>query len=329
MSTSFNLVISKFLARIAIVKKYTWHVIACSFLSSILTVHYSNANSLSSVQATSYSKAKVEKLSGGFKFIEGPVWDKRGFLLFSDISANTIYKWTADGQISLFRHPAGRANGNTLDQEGRLITAEHDRRLIRTEKNSALTILAQRYGSKRLNSPNDVVVRSDGSIYFTDPPYGISKEKEELGFYGVYLRSPNGTLILLTKEMLRPNGLAFSPDEKKLYVSDSEKGHIRVFQVASDGKLTNGRVFAQLQAPADKGVPDGMKVDVQGNVYCSGPAGIWVFSPNGQLLGKIIVPEVVTNLAWGDLDYKSLYITATQSLYRIRLNVQGVQPGKP
>lgn len=324
-------------------KKYIWQIIACSFLSSILTVHCSNANSLSGVQATSYSKAKVETLSGGFKFIEGPVWDKRGFLLFSDISANTIYKWTPDGQISIFRHPAGRANGNTLDLEGRLITAEHDRRLIRTEKNSALTaklaggnppsgrlrVLAQRYGSKRLNSPNDVVVKSDGSIYFTDPPYGISKEKEELGFYGVYLRSPDGTLILLTKEMVRPNGLAFSPDEKKLYVSDSENGHIRVFQVKSDGKLTNGRVFAQLQAPADKGVPDGMKVDVQGNIYCSGPAGIWVFSPNGQLLGKIIVPEVVTNLAWGDLDYKSLYITATKSLYRIRLNVRGVQPGKP
>jgi len=279
--------------------------------------------------ATSYSKAQVEKLSGGFKFIEGPVWDKRGFLLFSDISANTIYKWTPDGQTSIFRHPAGRANGNTLDREGRLITAEHDRRLTRTEKNSALTVLAQRYGSKRLNSPNDVVVKSDGSIYFTDPPYGISQEKEELGFYGVYLRSPDGALMLLTKEMVRPNGLAFSPDEKKLYVSDSEKGYIRIFHVKSDGKLTNGRVFAQLQAPADKGVPDGMKVDVQGNVYCSGPAGIWVFSPNGQLLGKIIVPEVVTNLAWGDKDYKSLYITATQSLYRIRLNVRGVQPGKP
>ena len=247
----------------------------------------------------------------------------------SQPGANTIYKWTSNGQLSIFRHPAGRANGNTLDLEGRLITAEHDRRLVRTEQNSTLTVLAQRYGGKRLNSPNDVVVKSNGSIYFTDPPYGISKEKEELGFYGVYLQSPDGTLILLTKEMVRPNGLAFSPDEKKLYVSDSEKGHIRVFHVKSDGKLTNGRVFAQLQAPADKGVPDGMKVDVQGNVYCSGPAGIWVFSPNGQLLGKIIVPEVVTNLAWGDKNYKSLYITSTGSLYRIRLNVEGVQPGKP
>ncbi len=310
-------------------KKYTWQIIVCGFLLGILAVQHSNTNSLSSLQAITYRKAKVEKLSGGFKFIEGPVWDKRGFLLFSDISANTIYKWTPNGQTSIYRHPAGRANGNTLDREGRLITAEHDRRLVRTEQNSTLTVLAQRYGGKRLNSPNDVVVKLDGSIYFTDPPYGISKEKEELGFYGVYRRSPDGTLILLTNEMVRPNGLTFSPDEKKLYVSDSEKGHILVFQVASDGKLSKNKVFAQLKAPADKGVPDGMKVDVQGNIYCSGPAGIWVFSPTGQLLAKIIVPEVVTNLAWGDKDYKSLYITATGSLYKIRLNVAGVPPSKP
>lgn len=291
-----------------------------------MTVPYSNANNLSSLQAIAYSQPKVEKLAGGFKFIEGPVWDKRGFLLLSDISANTIYKWTPDNQISIFRHPAGRANGNTLDREGRLITAEHDGRLVRTEKNSTLTVLAQHYGSKRLNSPNDVVVKSDGSIYFTDPPYGIGKEKEELGFYGVYRRSPDGTLILLTKEMVRPNGLAFSPDEKQLYVSDSQTGHIRVFPVKSNGKLSKSRVFAHLKGAKDKGVPDGMKVDVQGNIYCSGPEGLWIFSPNGQLLGKIIVPEVVTNLAWGDKDYRSLYITATQSLYRIRLNIAGVKP---
>ncbi|WP_233221051.1 SMP-30/gluconolactonase/LRE family protein [Chlorogloea sp. CCALA 695] len=309
-------------------KKSTWQTIICGCILSILTVQHSNVYSLSSLQEVAYSNAKVEKLSGGFKFIEGPVWDRRGFLLFSDISANTIYKWTPNGQTSIFRYPAGRANGNTLDLEGRLITAEQDRRLVRTEQNNTLTVLTERYGGKQLNSPNDVVVKSDGSIYFTDPPYGISKEKEELGFYGVYRRSPNGTLILLTNEMVRPNGLAFSPDEKKLYVSDSENGHIRVFQVNSDGKLSEGRVFAQLKGPENKGVPDGMKVDVQGNVYCSGLGGLWVLSPTGQLLGKIIVPEVVTNLAWGDKDYKSLYITATGSLYRIRLNVAGVQPGK-
>ncbi len=295
----------------------------------MLSVQHRNAHSLSGLQELAIGKAKLEKLSSGFKFTEGPVWDKRGFLLFSDLGANTIYKWTPNGQVSIFRYPAGRSNGNTLDREGRLITAEHDRRLVRTENNSTLTVLAERYKSKRLNSPNDVVVKSDSSIYFTDPPYGISKEKEELGFYGIYRRSPDGTLILLTKEMVRPNGLAFSPDEKKLYVSDSENKHIFVFQVKADGKLSNGRVFAQLQKPEGNGVPDGMKVDVQGNVYCSGSEGLWIFSPNGQLLSKIIVPEVVTNLAWGDKDYKSLYITATKSLYRIRLNVRGVPPGTP
>ena len=295
----------------------------------MLTAHHSNANSPSGLQTIMSSNAKVEKLSGGFKFIEGPVWDRRGFLLFSDMGANAIYKWTPGGQISIFRRPGGHPNGNTLDLEGRLITAEHDRRIVRAQKDDKLTVLAERYLFKRLNSPNDVVTKSDGSTYFTDPPYGIGKEKEELGFYGVYRLSSDRTLTLLTKEMVRPNGLAFSPDEKKLYVSDSENRHIRVFQVKPDGRLTNGQVFAQLEGSTGKGVPDGMKVDVQGNVYCSGPEGVWIFSLNAQLLGKIIVPEVVTNLAWGDKDYKTLYITATKGLYRIRLNIAGIQPGKP
>ncbi|WP_243714139.1 SMP-30/gluconolactonase/LRE family protein [Nostoc sp. 106C] len=272
--------------------------------------------------------AKVEKLAGGLKFTEGPVWHPRGFLLFSDIPADTIYKLTTDGKVSVFRRPAGNPNGNTFDTQGRLITAEHNRRLVRTEKNGQIKVLAERYQGKLLNSPNDVVVKSDGSIYFTDPPYGISKEKEELGFYGIYRWRPNGTLTLLNKQMLRPNGIAFSPDEKKLYVSDSAQGNIRIFDVKSDGTLTNSRVFAELKEPKDKGVPDGLKIDIKGNIYCSGPEGIWIFSPTGQLLGKIIVPEVVTNLAWGNKDYKTLYITAGQGVYRIRLKVAGKQPGR-
>ncbi|BAY45822.1 SMP-30/gluconolaconase/LRE domain-containing protein [Scytonema sp. HK-05] len=295
----------------------------------MLSTQQSGGNSFGGLQVIMSSNAKVEKVSGGFNFTEGPLWNPPGFLVFSDIGADTIYKWTPNGKISIFRRPAGHANGNTLDRQGRLITAEHDRRLVRTTKDGTKITLAERYLGKRLNSPNDVVVKSDGSIYFTDPPYGISKQQEELGFYGVYRLAPDRTLMLLTKDLVRPNGLAFSTDENKLYVSDSETGHIRVFQVNLDGTLTNGQVFAQLKEPSNSGVPDGMKVDVQGNVYCSGPQGVWIFSPAGQLLGKIIVPEVVTNLAWGDSDYKTLYITATTSLYRIRLKVAGVQPGTP
>jgi gluconolactonase len=308
--------------------KFILPIATCSFLLTVLIAQYTKANSQVGLDSILSNNTKLEKLSGGFEFIEGPVWNRRGFLLFSDIGANTIYKWTPDGQISIFRHPAGHSNGNTLDLEGRLITAEHDRRLVRTENDGKLTVLAERYENKRLNSPNDVVTKSDGSIYFTDPPYGIGKDKEELGFYGVYKLSADRTLRLLTQEMVRPNGLAFSPDEKKLYVSDSQKQHILVFQVKPDGTLDNGQVFAQLPGSTDKGVPDGMKVDVQGNVYCSGSGGIWVFSPNAQLLSKIIVPDVVTNLAWGDKDYKTLYITASNSLYKIRLNIAGIQPSK-
>ncbi|WP_216669922.1 SMP-30/gluconolactonase/LRE family protein [Brasilonema sennae] len=309
-------------------KQFTLRIAAYSLLLSILTVQQSQGKAIANLQTIMSSNTKLEKLADGLKFTEGPLWHPLGFLLFSDIPANTIYKWTTDSKISIYRRPAGNPNGNTFDREGRLITAEHERRLVRTEKNGQITVLAERYQDKRLNSPNDVVVKSDGSIYFTDPPYGISKEKEELGFYGIYRLKPDGTLSLLNKEMVRPNGLAFSPDEKKLYVSDSEKGHIRVFEVNSDGTLTNTRVFAELTGPKDKGVPDGMKVDIQGNIYCSGSEGVWVFSPTGQLLGKILVPEVVTNLAWGNKDYKTLYITAGQGVYRIRLLVAGVQPPK-
>ena len=278
------------------------------------------------ISAIMDSNAKVEKLADDLKFTEGPVWHPSGFLLFSDIPADTIYKWTTGNKLSVFRRPAGNTNGNTLDREGRLISAQHNRQLTRTEKNGKVTVLAERYQGKRLNSPNDVVVKSDGSIYFTDPPYGIKKEQEELGFYGIYRWKPDGKLTLLNKEMVRPNGIAFSPDEKKLYVADSEKLHMRVFDVKADGTLTNGKVFAELPGPKDKGVPDGMKVDVKGNIYCSGSGGIWIFAPTGELLGKIAVPKAVTNLAWGGKNYKTLYITAREAIYRIPLNIPGIQP---
>lgn len=274
--------------------------------------------------------ASVEKIAGGFQFTEGPVWDPRGFLLFSDIPANTIYKWTPGSEkLEVFRKPSNHTNGNTLDKEGRLISCEHDGRVSRTEKDGRVITLADRYEGKRLNSPNDVVVKSDGSIYFTDPPYGISKDKEELGFYGVY-RLKDGVLTLLTKIFTRPNGLAFSPDEKRLYIanSDPQENILRVFDVLTDGTIANGRLFADLKSPGKDGLADGMKVDSKGHVYTTGPEGIWVFHPSGKLLGKIIPPEVPANIAWGDSDYKTLYITARTGLYRIRLKVPGIPPGK-
>jgi gluconolactonase len=307
-------------------KKIALTVAAGTLLFAILVTGAIKADDSSRIQGIKDEGERVEQVASGFEFTEGPVWHPSGFLLFSDIPADTIYKWTPNQKTEVFRRPSGNANGNTLDAEGRLISAEHKlRRVSRTEKDGKIVTLAERYEGKRLNSPNDVVVKSDGSVYFTDPPYGIKKEQEELGFYGVYRLAPNGTLTLLVKDFVRPNGLAFSPDEKKLYVNDSEKGHIRVFDVSGDGTLANGRIFAELKDSSKAGVPDGMKVDVRGNVYSTGAGGVWVFSPAGNLLGKIEVPETSANLAWGDRDSKTLYITANKSVYRIRLNVAGVR----
>ena len=269
--------------------------------------------------------AKVEKIAEGFRFTEGPIWHPEGFLLFSDIPDNTIYKWQPGKETEIFRQPSGNANGNTLDNLGRLISAEHgNRRVSLTAENGEILTLADQYQGKKLNSPNDLVVKSDGSIYFTDPPYGIKSEQEELGFYGVYRLAQDGSLTLLVDDFVRPNGIAFSPDETKLYVNDSDEGHIRVFDVQSNGTLANGRLFAALKPPSEQGAADGMKVDIEGNVYSTGPGGVWIFAPDGELLGIIETPEPPANIAWGDRNYKTLYITARNSIYRIRLNIEGI-----
>jgi len=273
--------------------------------------------------------AKVERLGTGFQFTEGPVWDARGgYLLFSDIPASRIRKWSPKDGISDFRVPSGKSNGLTLDKKGRLIACEHEnRRVSRIEEDGTVLTIASHFKGKRLNSPNDVVVKSDGSIYFTDPPYGLNPVFGALGgmeltVCGVYRLSPDGDNLSLVIGDSVPNGLAFSPDETLLYVADTEVNHIRVFDVRDDGTTTNGRIFSEI--PGEQMAPDGLKVDSEGNVYVTGKGGIWVLTPEGQRLGIIKVPELPANLCWGDRNWKTLYITAMTSVYRICLNVAGI-----
>jgi gluconolactonase len=264
-----------------------------------------------------------ERLATGFQFTEGPIWLPDGSLLFSDIPANRIYRWTAESNIEVWREPTGNSNGLTLDREGRLIACEHTtRRVSRTEGDGTVITLAAQYQGKRLNSPNDVVVKSDGTIYFTDPPYGIEPEEGEQPCNGVYRILMDGTIELLIDDFDRPNGLAFSPDESILYVDDSPRRHVRAFDVQADGRLTNSRILADLDHP-QPGSPDGMKVDEAGHLIVTGATGIWVFEPDGTHLGVIVTPERPANCAWGDADRKSLYSTARTSLYRIQVKVPG------
>jgi gluconolactonase len=291
--------------------------------------------------------AAAEKLIGNLQFAEGPVWPHgSGYLLFSDLPGNAIMKWTPTGGLSVFRKPvfprefpAGiqiGTNGLTFDRQGRLVACEHgNRRVSRTEKDGSITTLAERYEGKRLNSPNDLVVKRNGDIYFTDPnsvarnnpPDPHNDFKTELGFNGVYRITAAGKFELLTKDIPYPNGLAFSPDEKKLYVANSRPDKFwMVYDVQADGTISNGKKLLDLTNDPGEGVPDGMKVDRLGNLYATGPGGVLVISPQGKHLGTIQLPEVPANCAWGDADAKSLYITARTGLYRIKLKVAGVQP---
>jgi gluconolactonase len=265
-----------------------------------------------------------ERLASGFEFTEGPVWLAEGALLFSDIPGNKIYRWTEQDGAKVWREPTGNSNGLTLDRDGRLIACEHTtRRVTRTEKDGSLTVLAASYQGKRLTSPNDVVVKSDGSVYFTDPPYGIEPHQKEQPCNGVYRLAPDGELHLLFDDFERPNGLAFSPDESVLYIDDSYKRHVRAFNVSPDGSLDGGSILADMDHP-QPGSPDGMKVDEAGNLFVTGATGVWVFEPGGALLGIIAPPERPANIAWGDADRKTLYVTARTSLYRFRVKIPGV-----
>ena len=273
----------------------------------------------------------MERIAAGFGFTEGPLW-RGGHLLFSDIPNSRIVRWEPKEEgpeVTTFRHPSGNANGHTLDRQGRLLSCEHStRRVTRTEPDGTLTVLASSFEGKRLNSPNDVVVAPSGAIYFTDPSFGLPNRTEgkELDHQGVYRIDPDsGELTLLIADFDLPNGLAFSPDATRLYVDDSAEHHIRAFDVAADGSLSGGEVFAALPGKEGEiGVPDGMKVDIAGNIYCTAQGGLWVLNASGELLGRIICPEQPANCGWGGDDWQTLYLTARTGIYRVRLNVPGV-----
>jgi gluconolactonase len=274
-------------------------------------------------------KAQLTKLASGFGFTEGPVWDSSGYLWVSDETLNKIFKVnTSTGQkqeiISL-----GDPDGNTYDPQHRLFDcASVLRAIIRLSPDGkSYKIVADHYQGKRLNSPNDVVLGPDGAIYFTDPTADLPRgQKQELSFKGVYRIALDGQLQLLTKDLEDPNGLAFSPDGTKLYVDDSTQRNIRVYDFDADGRLSNGRIFGTEPGGPEDGVPDGMKADRNGNLYVVGPRGIWVWSPHGLHLGTIVVPEQPANLAWGDPDYSTLYITATTSVYKLGTRAHGFVP---
>ena len=290
---------------------------------------------------------KIFKLAEGFKFTEGPVWDRRGgYLLFSDPNSNTIYKYSPDGNgtLTVFREKSGYegaditeygqpgSNGLTFDREGRLTINQHgNRRVARLESDGTLIVLADKFEGKRLNSPNDLVYRSDGTLYFTDPPFGLPKffsdPRKELPFSGVFA-AKDGKIQLVSTDLTGPNGLAFSPDEKFFYVDnwDDHKKVVMRYEVQPDGSLKNGKLFFDMTSAGTEDALDGMKVDKAGNLYVSGPGGLWILSPQGKHLGTIIAPKHPHNFAWGDADGKTLYLCARSGLYRMKLNIEGIRP---
>ena len=264
-----------------------------------------------------------EEVGAGFQFTEGPVWHPEGYLLFSDIPPAIIYRLNPGQAATPWREESGHSNGLTFDRQGRLLACEHgNRRVSRTEADGSVVPVATQYEGKRLNSPNDIVVRSDGSIYFTDPPYGVTPEEKELAFNGVFRIAQDGELQLLVDDFDRPNGLAFSPDERTLYIDDTVRRQLRAFDVSEDGSLSNSRVFAHMESDMEGG-PDGVKLDVEGNIYCTGPGALWVYEPNGRLVDVLIGPQRPANLAFGGEDRRTLYLTARTGVYTLRTKLRG------
>ncbi len=273
---------------------------------------------------------EIEEVGSGFEFTEGPIWNHvEKHIIFSDIPGNVMRRWRPDGSVETWRQPSNMANGNAYDPEGRVVTCEHaTSRVTRTEQDGSVSTLAAHYGDKELNSPNDIVVKRDGTVYFTDPGFGRMEyyglpRPQALDFQGVYRLEPDsGELTLLVDDFDQPNGLCFSLDESQLFINDTMRAHIRVFDVNGEGVLENGRVWAEVTGGRD-GAPDGMKVDSQGNLFVTGPGGIHVFAPDATCLGVIYMPQGCANFCWGEDDMKSLFVTATTSLYRVRVQVAG------
>ena len=277
--------------------------------------------------------APLDRIYHGLSFGEGPLWNRRdGTFLWVDIVGDTIYRWKPGVGAEVFIRPSTKANGLTFDKEGRLCVAGWASRSVwRVERDGSVTTLASHYRGKRINSPNDIVVRSDGAIYFTDSPgalYNVGMASEDLqqylDFQGVFRISPDGAkLDAVITDTVYPNGLAFTPDESALYVNDTRLGEIRAYDMRPDGSCGQKRLFHKLTG-SEPGIADGMKVDREGNVYCTGPGGIHVIGPDGKLLGRIRIPDHCTNMAWGDADWRSLYITTYASVFRTRVNLPGV-----
>ncbi len=296
---------------------------------------------LAALEALVPTTSDIEKLAGGFEFTGGPLWrPASNALWFSDVMGNVVRQWSPDGQITEILRPGGYdkndapagsfmgPNGMIADKDGAVLLCQHgNRRIVHISKDRKVTPFLDRFEGKRLNSPNDLVYRADGSLYFTDPPYGLLKQDEdpakELKFNGVY-RYANGKLQVVVKDLTRPNGIAFSPDQRTLYVSNSDPARKvwMAYDVSAGGAVSNGRVFFDVTQQTEDGLPDGMKVDSNGNLYCTGPGGIWIFSPAGTHLGTIKPPETPANCNW-TADLKSLYITARTGVYRIKLGVTG------
>jgi gluconolactonase len=270
--------------------------------------------------------AALEKIAAGFGFLEGPVWDPHGFVYVSDEEKNVLSRVYPDGRVETVLR-LGDPDGSTLDAKGHLVTtASVLRAIIRIKKDGQYKVLADRYEGKRFNSPNDIILGPDGALYFTDPTLDLPKgEKQEIPFQGVYRLDNRGKVRLLTKDLAQPNGLAFSPDGKRLYINDTSKREIRVYDVSATGQLENGRMFGKEEGRG--GVPDGMRVDTSGNVYVTGPGGIWVWDPDGNHLGTILMPESTANFNWGGTDYQTLYIAGRTSVYRLKTTAHGFVRG--